>query len=197
MEAAGMAIKRYRVAWSNFPGAPGVSTHYFDTAATDFTPVRAFYEAVSLRVPNGMTFTYPTTVDVIDETNGQIQITQNATILTPSLSTIAVGNFSGTSGCAVQWRTPDYVDGNHVVGRTYIVPLGPTFYDTNGSIGAATITALQAAATTLLAALPMVIWSRPRKAGPGGVPAARNGSAHAITAAQVPDVAVVMRSRRV
>jgi glucose/arabinose dehydrogenase len=192
-----MTIKRYRVSWSNFPGAPGVSTHYFDPAVTDFTPVKTFYASLAARVPFGLTFTFPNTVDVIDEKNGQIQITSNATVLSPETSNVTAANYSGTSGLAIQWRTPDYVDGNHVVGRTYLVPLGPTFYDTNGSIGSATISAVQTAATTLLTAMPMVVWSRPRKAGPGGNPSARDGSSHAITAALVPDVAVVMRSRRI
>lgn len=184
-----VTMKRYRVSWSNFPGAPGVSTHYVDPAVTDFSPIRVFYQAVALCVPNALTFNFPTSVDVIDETNGQIQTTQAATVLSSLNSIVASAAFSGTSGCAVQWRTPDYVNGNHVVGRTYVVPLAQTQYDTNGSIASGTVTNLQAAGMALIAAMPMLVWHRPKP----GVP----GSKHAVTNVAVPDLAVVMRSRRI
>jgi len=189
-------IKRYRVSMANFPGAPGVITHYTSDVVTDFTPIRTFYAAVALQVPNGLTFQFPTTVDLLDETTGLIQTVQNATVLSPVSSIVSSQAFSGTSGCIVQWRTPDFVDGKHVIGRSYIVPLAQTSYDTQGSIASATITALQNAAITLVGALNLVVWSRPRKASTNPPVTARPGSAHPVTNASVPDLACVMRSRR-
>jgi hypothetical protein len=194
-EASGM-IKRYRVSMGNFPGAPGVATHYVSDSVTDFTPFRTFYQVVTNHVPNGMNFSFPTTVDVLDETNGQIQITQSATVLATVTSAVAAAPFSGTSGLITRWITPDYVEGKHVVGRTYLVPLAQGSYDAQGSIASGTITAIQTAALALVAATSMVVWTRPRAASTNPPVTARPGSAHPVTNAIVPDLACVMRSRR-
>jgi hypothetical protein len=191
-----MAIKRYRVSWSNFPGAPGVSTLYFSDSVTDFSPVRTFFSTVALNVPNGLTFQFPTTVDLLDEVTGQIQTVQNATTLASVSSIVTAAPFSGTSGCIVQWRTPDFVEGKHVIGRTYVVPLAQIAYDAQGSISSGAITALQNAAIALVGATSMVCWSRPRAASTNPPVTARPGSAHPVTNASVPDLACVMRSRR-
>jgi hypothetical protein len=190
-------IKRYRVSMSNFPGAPGVITHYVSEAVTDFSPFRSFYTSVALQVPNGLTFSFPTTVDLLNEVDGLIQTVQNATVLANVSSIVTAAPFSGTSGCIVQWRTPDFVDGKHVIGRSYIVPLAQGSYDAQGSIASAVITALQTAGANLVAATNLVVWSRPRKASTNPPLAARDGSAHPVTAASVPDLACVMRSRRI
>lgn len=192
-----MTIKRYRVSWSNFSGAPGVSTLYFANSVTDFTPVKTFFAACAAFLPNGLTLSYPTTVDVLDEVTGEISSTATATTLTSTVSAVASSAYSGTSGAVVRWITPDYVDGRHVVGRTYLVPLSSGSYDTNGSINSTPISSIQSAGLTLLGAISMVVWQRPRAANALLDITARDGSAHAASNVTVPDLACVMRSRRV
>jgi hypothetical protein len=192
-----MTIKRYRVSWSNFSGAPGVSTLYFASTVTDFTPVKTFFGSVAAFLPNGLTLSYPTTVDVLDEVTGLIQTTTAATTLTQTVSAVASSAYSGTSGAIVRWITPDYVDGKHVVGRTYLVPLSSGSYDTNGSLSSTPISTIQTAGLTLLGATSMVVWQRPRAANALKGITARVGSSHAASNVLVPDLACVMRSRRV
>lgn len=189
-------IKRYRVSWDNFTGQPGVSTLYFAETQTDFTPVKTFFQVVTNHVPNGLRFKFPTTVDVLDETNGNIQTTQSATALTDVTSAVAAASHSATSGAIIRWITPDYVDGQHVVGRTYIVPLANGSYGTTGTVSTGTITAIQNAAITMLGSVSMVVWTRPRAAKASPPVTARAGSAHPVSNCIVPTTAAVMRSRR-
>jgi hypothetical protein len=89
----------------------------------------------------------------------------------------------------VRWQTSGIVNGRRVKGRTFLVPLINTTYG-SGVIGAGTVSAIQSAADTFVASAgaDMRIWHRPT-AGAGGI-------AYPITAAVVPNLATVLRSRR-
>lgn len=199
-----MPLIRYRVAWSNWPGAPGVSTHYFSTSVADFSPVRAFYLANKDLFPNLLTWTFPTSYDVINEVTGQLSSTVATAPQTAVSSAHSATAYSGTSGAVLRWSTNSVVNGNKVVGRTYLVPLAQDQYFTDGSLVGTFITTVTAAATALLAAYGdgLKVWARPfpgRTNDPGGKPdiPARVGSFHTVVAATVPDFAAVMRSRRI
>lgn len=188
-----MPLNRVRVAWSNFPGAPGVSTHYFSTTQTDMTALRTFYNTIKDLFPNGLTTSVPNSGDVIQESDGQIIGTWTGTGGGTNVSAVASAAYSGPSGAIVRWITPGIVAGRRVVGRTYLVPLERNQYDTSGSLASTTITTIQNAAQAMLASYAdgFKVWSRP------GVSPPRVGSFHTALAALVPDLAAVRRSRRI
>lgn len=197
-----MTLQRYRVALSNWPGQPGVATHYLSTSVNDYTAIRTFWLAIINWFPQGMTATFPSTTDFINETDGKLISSSAVTPGAPAVSSATSAGYSGVSGALIRWNTGAVVNGNKVVGRTYLVPAERNRYQNDGTIVEADRTTLAAAATTLLAAYGdgVKVWARPYAGRPAseGKPAiaARVGSFYTALSAFVPDTAVVLRSRR-
>jgi hypothetical protein len=187
-----MTMSRFRVSWTGFPGAPGVSTFYEETTTTLPAKLRTFFEACKPYFPNDVTLSYAAAGDLIDETNGHI--TGDWTITpTPANTTGTLGQvYAAPVGMLVNWRTSGIVNGHRVRGRTFLVPVQQ---DTaTGAPNATAVAAIQTAALALVAAAPnMVVWSRPIATG---LPHARAGSKHLVTSASVPGKYVILRSRR-
>lgn len=196
-----MPLQRYRVSLANWPGAPGVMTFYLGSGVTDFTPIRTFCNSLTGVMPNGLSFSFPTTVDVFNEANGQLTGSLPATTLATVSSSVTAAAYSGTSGALVRWNTGLIQAGKRVAGRTYVVPLAGSNYDTNGSLSTTCIGLIQGAANTLLTSLTdgLKVWSRPVTADATKTPpvVGRAGAIATVISAAVPDLAVVMRSRRV
>lgn len=185
-----MTLNRVRVLWQNFPGAPGYSNHYVSSAVTAQTEIRAFYDAVKGFLPAGLTIQVPSSGDQIDESNGTITGAWSGAAQALITAT-GSGNYPGSAGCCVNWKSNAVVAGRRPMGRTYLVPLTTGSFETNGSIAAATITAVTTAATTLITNLVdgLKVWNRPTET--------RAGGQATVLTAQVPDLAVVLRSRRI
>lgn len=187
-----MPLARYRLSMGNWPGAPGVMTLYFGTSVADFTAVRTFITSIKDLFPNGLTFSFPTTLDIINEATGQLT---NATAIagqTAAASISTAAPYAGSAGALIHWNTSAFVNGRRVAGRTYCVPLANSNFANDGSLSGSAITTLQNAATALIAAYGdgLKVWSRPKE----GV---RPGAFFTALSATIPDLAVVMRSRRI
>jgi len=187
-----MTMNRVRVVWSNWPGAPGYSNFYIGTTITDHTPIRTFFQALVNYLPSAVTITVPTSGDQISEATGAITGVYSATV-TGGVVNGAAGNsgvYAGMAGAQVQWQTSAIINGRRPLGKTFIVPLYSTAFDSNGSIGVLPLAAIQAAGTALVAALSgeMKVWSRPRPS--------IAGANVTVTGARVPDLAIALRSRR-
>lgn len=198
-------LGRVRALWSGFPGAPGYTNFYFvGTHVTgqfqqaDVGPAttRAFTFLGNLRdsLPADVTITMDTIVDVVDSATGVLQA-QYAVPSPPAPAQGSVaGGYSAPSGLIVNWKTGKIHRGRPIRGRTFIVPLGGTSYDAQGTLAAGVQTAAQARATELAGLVEdqpeLVIWSRPTSKG------AADGDYGIVTAGLVPDKAVILRSRR-
>jgi hypothetical protein len=190
-------INRVRCAWTNFPGAPGLSTFYLADGSTDVTAIKTFFNAFKDDLPQGTVVTIPQAGDQIDVGTGKIVGSWSGTGGGTALSVPAASAFSGSSGAMVRWQTGSVINGHRLSGRTYVVPIRGSDYDTNGSLSSAFTTTLQNAANALLGTLGanFLVYHRPQNTTPSnpGSP----GSVAAVTSALVPDLAVVMRSRRI
>lgn len=188
-----MTLARVNVAWQSWPGAPGVSTFYLDPTPAQATidSIRTFFNALIALLPSGLTINVPSSGDEISEATGDITGSWSVATTPTTVTGTGAGNYAGNAGAVVHWLTQGVVANRRVRGRTFIVPLVSTAYDTAGSLGSATITTINGAASTFIAANPGLVnvWSRPR---PG-----LSGSQNAITSTRVPDLAVSLRSRRV
>jgi len=175
-----------------------VTTLYFGTGVTDFTGVKTFFDAIKANFPNGLTFTYPTTVDVINEATGQLTGSVVGTTLASTVSITTASVYSGVSGAIVRWNTGLIQNGKRVTGRTFLVPLVKECYDTNGTLASGTISGIQTAAAALLSGYGdgLKVWSRPYAGAPGTGEGARAGIYATVIGQTVPDLAVVLRSRR-
>jgi len=188
-----MTVARVNVAWQNWPGAPGVTVFYADTTGMQTTVdgLRAFFNSCAALLPSGMTITVPGTGDNIDEATGALVGTWAVGTPPVVVTATGAGAYAGNAGAVVHWLTASVINGRRLRGRTFLVPLIATAYDTSGSIVASALTTLNNAATTLLAGAGtnLKIWHRPDPPAAGSV-AAWNGY-------RIPDLAVSLRSRRI
>jgi len=186
-----MTAQRYRVSLTNWPGAPGTMTFYLGTAVTDFSPIRTFLTTVFQRMPNGIQANFPSSVDQFDETTGTLTSTLGLTPLTVLTSTTTAAPYAGSAGALIRWVTGDFVNGKRVQGRNYLVPFAGAAYENDGSLLAVAVSAIQTAGAAMIASFgsDLKVWHRP---SPGG----SNGSVKTVNSCTVPDLAVVLRSRR-
>lgn len=183
-------LSRVRAVWQNWPGAPGYSTFYFDgNDSGRAAAVQIFFDAVKAYLPIGLTVSVQGEGDIINDTDGHITGSWSET--TPAVVTgTASGAYSGPSGAVIHWLTGGVIGTRRVRGRTFLVPLANAF-ESNGTIGSTPLTTLGSAANGLITNPnnSLMVWVRP---GPKG-----NGSSHIVSSARLPDLAVVMRSRRI
>jgi len=193
-----MALFRVKVRWSGFSGAPGYNVFHFDAATEGAGPtaqdcvdaLRVFYTSIAARMPTPVKIDFESVVEVIEETTGALtgfeQITPGA-----SIPGTVSGGFSSATGACVNWITDGVRNGRRLRGRTFIVPLGGSVYDVDGTLGGPTLTALQDAANVLHASpVDLQVYGRPT------APGAADGYAEGVTSARVADKTAILRSRR-
>jgi hypothetical protein len=123
------------------------------------------------------------------------------------LSGTATGAYAGNAGAVVHWLTSLIVGTRRVRGRTFLVPMIGSAFESNGSLTSTALNTINNAAAALITAVGtgMVVWSRPvvahtkydPKTGQGTGVAGRSGTYGAVTGSRVPDLAISLRSRRV
>lgn len=192
-------MMRARVAITGPSGLPGVLTGYF-TGSTPVTTaeateavarVRAMLESIKSRLNNTVVFTYPSSVDVLEDTTGGLQ---GGLGITPPASTTG-GSASPlvppATQLLLQLHTGLIFHGRRVRGRINL----PGTNTTDISIGApsaalltAAQTAVQLLGTTVVTPISNCVWHRPNAAGAG--------AAVPVTSYSVGTKYAVLRSRR-
>ena len=194
-------VLKYQIQWSGWPGAPGITTIFFSPATSDFTPVRTFFEAIKSHLVNGTQYAYPSVCDVLDIDTGKVVGVQSVTTLTPTTSTATTQQYAGAAGSMIKWVTNGFVNGSRVAGRTFLVPLPSTEFNTSGQLATATQTLFQTSAQALITSMQpnFVVYARPfpgrNVPGKPQIPA-RVGTIWPVQQAVVPNLAYVQRSRR-
>lgn len=191
------SIYRARALWQGWPGAPGYSNFYASgvgdptVGASWVASIQALFEAVKTYLPSGLTITMEGVIDEFEDSSGQLTDQIAVTVPTPTTGS-GIGNYSGASGLLISWVTGTFVNGRRSRGRTYFVPLVSTAFDAQGSASTGAVTAFTNAANAYMTANDgaLRVFRRPTPKHPVGGQAT-------ITSAFVPDLAVVMRSRRV
>lgn len=192
-----MDIMRVTARWSGFVGSPGYSNFHFAAGGGFISDAQQVADRVqsaitelATRLPSGVTVTVQPEVPVIDSDTG---LTTDFQTIDPDPGVVGTssGGYSAASGAVVNWRTNDLRAGRRIRGRTFIVPLGGTCYEDDGSLTTATLTQLRDFADTLVGGdldSEFGVWSRPT-GGSGGVFATAVGYT-------IPDMSAVLRSRR-
>lgn len=194
-------LYRHRVTLSNFPGGPGVATHYFLDQQTAMASLHSFWTRMASAMPTTVIVRVEPTGDILESTTGALTGTWSKPPLL-DIPGLVPGQYSAPSGAAITWLTQGIVARRRVRGRTFIVPLGGGRYDGNGSLDDGTRGGFAQQAQDLVfeQSLSHVIWSRPFPGAPavGTKPARapRQGTAHLVTASRVEDKVAILRSRR-
>jgi hypothetical protein len=184
-----MPMRKVPVSWQTGVGGSGVSVFYtpFGTDAT--TDLFTFWNALRVYFPTAVTWSIPSSGDVVDETTGFITGAWTGGTAASVIGTVA-GNYVGGTGAFVRWQTAGIVAGRRVKGRTFLCPLSTGQFDGNGTILDAAVTAMNTNVATLAGTGKLVIWHRPTVHGDG------TGSQHAVVSGQVADKVTSLRTRR-
>ena len=182
--------------WTGFPGAPGFTNFYWNLSGSQVNADSAvqatsnFADAIHFALPSNTSVQASLTAEEIDPANGDLLNSYTAVVTAPAWVGAISGLYSAPSGGIINWKTAGIHRAHRVRGRSFIVPLGGTEYDSAGSLTAGAISTLQGAATAMITA-GLAVWARPK-----GPPPVQAGGVYAVTSAVVPDKACVLRSRR-
>lgn len=192
-----MAVYRVTAEWSGFTGAPGYSNFHFGefTGGADIDQMRNrvgdFFQALYTNVPSSVSISIPPTVEVYDEASGLLTGYEEGGEEITIEATGTVNTYAGPSGAVVNWLTNTVANGRRIRGRTFIVPLRTTAYQSDGTLTSDTLEDIRAAAAGLVQDdfnTGFSVWSRPQNGG--------SGVLAPVTGYRVPDLAAVLRSRR-
>lgn len=210
-------LLRVKLRWSGFVGAPGYSVFHFrdfnvggdglpitqESAQAAAGRVRNFFNSTKNLFPNTVTFHVESDVETIEDSTGEITgflpVTGIADVVGEAGATTG---YSAAVGAVVNWRTNAVRRGRRLRGRTFLVPLSSSCYDTNGSLNQSCLTALSTAATaitTTTAQEPELgVYARPHrtKNTDGSWTTVPDGQWSFATAFNIPDMTAVLRSRR-
>lgn len=195
-------IIRVKVEWTGFIGAPGYTNLYFrdftegavSQAMADGAVVKTdiWLDAYASTINNTVSYVINPTVDVLEETTGELQ-----GFMTVAPDTARVGSqttaYSAVSGACINWYTDGVRNGRRVRGRTFMVPLAASAYATDGTLDATKLTTFRAANVALINAAgagDLGVWSRPSG------PLATDGVWYVASATTMADKAAILRSRR-
>lgn len=148
----------------------GVSTFYSMGAALDArAAVSAFFTAVAGILPPTVTVSVPGEGEILDDVTGDVTGAWAANPGTSHAGTGA-GAFARGVGMRVVWGTNGITNGRRVRGSTFLVPIGSSNYENDGSIVAGALTAVSTAASAMRTSLggDFVIWRRPKPGVAGG-----------------------------
>lgn len=184
-----VAIREHLVQLAGIPTGQGFNVFY--TADTDGFPamVREFYFGLASYFPDAMTINVPGDGRVIEDSTG-VQTGVWTEAAPAAVDCTGAGDYAAGVGAVCGWQTSTVVGGRLLRGRTFIVPLLGTKYDTDGTLDVATHNFLLSSASSLIqdAGLLFKIWHRP-VAGAGG-------SSAFVTNRKVTDKVAFLKSRR-
>lgn len=197
-----MDMIRITARWTGFTGSPGYSNFFFGSGFLDGGLLGDEAQALSDRVieafgeisqilPGSVNITSEPEVAIIDSDTGMA--TDFVNVDQDDMSGGASGSqsYSGPSGAVVTWRTADLRNGRRIRGRTFLVPLSNTAFESDGTLNSNALGFLDNFASTLMGSAltgDLGVWSRPT-GGSGGVWAT-------VTGYSIPDMVAVLRSRR-
>lgn len=192
-----MALERLVCTWSTTAGVFGYSNFYGTAGGGAQSTFNAFWTGIKPYIPVGISVNVPNTGDTFDESTGKKTGVWGSGS-TSKIDGTAAGQFSAPSGGVIRWNTNNFLNGHNVRGRTFLVPLGVICYGTNGSLLAGTVSAIQAAAQSLITTNGNVlkVWHRPRYSTASPPVLLEPGQAFSMVTATVPVKAAVLKSRR-
>jgi len=187
-------LYRVRVNFSGGSGTPWLATHYFlgsaGSAQQAATAVGVFWGAVDALINSGHDWATELDVTTIESSTGALTAV-TATTQQTGTGALATERLPQATQGLLQWRTGGILGGKELRGRTFIPGLTEASND-SGDVVAATVTAVQAAASTLIgtANADLVIWKRPNPSGAG------NGGYSSALVGSMWSKFAVLRSRR-
>jgi hypothetical protein len=192
-----MAFSQITFRWNGFTGAPGYTRMKFLGALTvaDANTAAAnmrtwLLASLGTFAPAGSSISCDSTVGVYGDDGVQTgEITLTA--VPSSISPTGAGAYAGGAGAVVNWVTGAFHLGRKVRGRSFLVPLTQTAFQSDGTLSSAYQVSLQNASTAFATSSPTPIIFSKKPFGGGFAT-----SLAVVTGATVPDRTAILRSRR-
>jgi hypothetical protein len=196
-------ILRVVVNWTGLQGGNGFTNFHFEPVPEDSAITQAHVDQCVGKTETFLTawkpYRPPATftqvnaqISEIDENSGEIRAFWSAVTAAPAAGTSVGGSHSAVAGACINWSTANALNGRRVRGRTFMVPLGASGLDVNGTIDNTALTAMRAAANTLQtdgALVRLVVWHRPSVLG-------IDGGAYDVISSSISDKTAILTSRR-
>lgn len=184
---------RITAQWTGWAGGPGYTRLRWSgaldgAAATDAAAeMRNFFSAIALYLPSAIRITWSGQADIYND-QGQLQAPVQYTPPAFVAGTDSSTAWSAASGACVQWLTDAFTNNRRIRGRTFLVPLAGSAYQTDGTLGSPFLSAVQDAVDALFASTPnnVVVSNEGRP----------SQQEHDVTGGICNDRAAVLRSRR-
>lgn len=200
-------ILRVRSEWTGFNGAPGFTNLFFRDFTTDgpggttgtvenataaVERVRNFFGGLAQLLPDDVTITPDSNVDLLEDSTGELLDSFTSTS-GGAIQGTDTGGYQAAGGACITWRTGGIRNGRRIIGRTFLVPMAGSLFNTTGQIIPSVQQIIQTQANQLLnpAGTPdLGIYARPT------APGAADGQWTVARAASVPSRGSILRSRR-
>lgn len=208
------SIGRVKIEWSGFQGGPGLTVLHFgspdlasfgQTEANDaVAKADAFIQALKPHIPYQATLRTLPDVEALEIGTGSLQSIYNTTPAATATSTQSLGQkYTAASGAVITWKTNHVRKRRRMRGRTFLVPLGISVVENNGTLEPSFVTSMNTAAAALRntgATTRLYVYARPHK--DFTVPGIdvdytfAGGECGEVIGHAIPDMAAVLRSRR-
>jgi hypothetical protein len=189
---ASLQLARVVVDWagSMVKGA-SASILYFEagSGARDMAPIRTAFLGLAGILPTGLTITYPTAGDLVDEFTGTLLGAYSSASVAATNGSGAAASAAGVGAC-VTWQTGQVVAGRRLRGRTFLVPLSSGAYDVDGTLTTTAKNTIQTFADAMNAIPEFCVWHRPSGKG------ASDGASRLVSGVTVKDKVAILTSRR-
>lgn len=156
---------------------------------TGVNAIAQFFNGLKALLPAAVSITVPASGQSYDDVTGQLLGTWGG----PPVQVIqgtGTGALASASGASIRWLTGVVVRRHQLVGRSFIVPMVGSAFNTNGVIAPANQTILVNAAALIPGSGAVRVWSRPSAAN------SHIGASAVISGASVSNVGSILRSRR-
>lgn len=204
IERQTVGLLRAKIAWT-IPGAGKSHSVLHFSTNSESAPVQADADDVATKVatfltslrnhiPGTISLQRLADVEEINEATGDlIGVFSTTTTAAASGSLPSTEKWAAPVGAVITWTTAGIRNGRRVRGRTFLVPLGSSVFDTDGTIGTTPMNGINSLSAALYAAsgtTSLAVWGRP------SAPGATDGVAYNVLSHKVPDMAAVLTTRR-
>lgn len=208
------SIGRVKIEWSGFQGGPGLTVLHFGSpdlasfgqaeAVDAVAKADAFIQALKPHIPYGATLRTLPDVEAMEVGSGSLQSIYSTTPAAAATSTQSLGQqFTAAQGAVITWKTNTIRNRRRMRGRTFLVPMGISITENNGTLSPSFTTSMNTAAAALRntgATTRLYVYARPHKDInlPDPLPdyTFSGGQAGEVIGHSIPDTVAVLRSRR-
>jgi hypothetical protein len=183
---------QYRALWSVPGGGTGYSVLHFTTAGSSgpaqqiATDVHDLFADLNGQIPDDVTVTFDS--EVLDLSEAGVLTAVWPVTPPSSVPGVSTAVYARAQGARIDWSTDTIVAGRRLTGRTYIVPVRGTSFDTTGLLTSTDASSILDQANAFLTQTssnrPLRVWSR------------THGVSAVVGAASVPRQGAILRGRR-